>query len=278
MPDRSTQAFRAWFKAEWHQPLLAAAAALGLISSAMSGWWMAGFIAASVVATFVGSARTFKRHSDVLALQRSLGESDREKSALGDRLFEVEKDLANVQTMTSDLLWSLLTIVRDELEMGHDERISVYVHDESLRAFQMLARSSLNPVYGRAGRTVYADHVGVIGDAWSRGEVVECDLPSWDGDGRAYIAANLERFGLPEDECRSLNMKARSLIGIRYPADGGGSRPLGVVVLESMDPEWASDSRIEQLKSARSWTTLRDYLHGQRNDLPLMSGAKGKGF
>ncbi|MBL0749786.1 hypothetical protein [Nocardioides baculatus] len=268
----SAPALLAWLKVEWHQPTLAFGAAVGLVSSAATGLTMAVLIAISVSATVLGSLRVFKRHSDVMTLTERLGTAN-------DRVFELERELAGTQNLMKEMLWALLTLVRDEMQMGYDERISVYVHLEDLRAFQMLGRSSLNPDLARAGRTVYEDSVGVIGKTWTvKSEVVEGDLPPWSGDGRSYVAENMARFGLPEDKCRRLNMKSRSLIGVRYPADTAGSRPVGVLILESNSPDWATEARLEQLKQSTSWATLQAYLHSQRDELPLMSGAKGKGF
>jgi hypothetical protein len=164
-----------------------------------------------------------------------------------------------------------------ELDLSNDERVSVYVHDANLHSFQMVSRYATNPKLQERGRTVYQDDQGIIGRAWRDGWSDVQDLPDWNEDPSAYQAQNYRDFGIPIEVTDGLNMKSRSLAGLRYPAEPG-QQPLGVLVVESNDPARVTPALRDRLEESRNWGILRDHLHTQRRQLPLLSEAKGKGF
>lgn len=275
--DDAAQEFRwrDYLKAEWPQPLASVATAVGLASSAAEGRTMAILIFVSIAMGSPAALRQVTRKSAVMKMQREIARLKRQAA----QVEELERELTSARGLTTELLWALLNIVRKELRMGPNERVTVYIYLDAAGAFQRLQRSAENPSWQAGGRTAYADGVGVIGTAWSgSGEVVEVDLPEWGADGRDYIAENMRRFRLPSDVCVNLSMKSRSLIGVRFPSGEGGARPLGVLILESTRPDWANAERLEELKSLRSWAVLQDYLQAHRNSLPRLSEAAQRGY
>lgn len=101
-------------------------------------------------------------------------------------------------------------------------------------------------------RTTYPDDEGLIAMAWEKGPAVVTDLPS---DRSHWNSHNIDRYGMSEASVTHLTMQSRSLVGLRLDAPGP-SRPVGLVVLESLTPRGAHGRIADELASSDTYDLL----------------------
>jgi hypothetical protein len=188
---------------------------------------------------------------------------------------DLQETVVKHQQWLSELVRSLLRSIHVELGLTNDGRVCIYRHEPTRGQFSLMARYAENPDFDKTGRGLYPEGQGVIGQAWTKGEVTVTDLP---GDSSAYEARLASDFGMSSDVARNLTMQSRSLYGLRYPSSSSGTTPLGVVVLESLSPRGVNGTVASRLKSLPTWQTLESYLDSQRAIVPMVSDAQKMGF
>lgn len=248
-----------WFTYRWHHATLILGGAVGTGSALASGTWNAVMVIAGIVGVTVGTIAGAKQKPSYATLKENLDKSNDEANQNADVLRELLKLL-------------MADIGLQALSLGSGERMSIYRHDQ--RAFVLLARYSADPTLEVPGRVIYDDGQGVIGKAWSLGAHWVNDLPA---DEAGYLSVHRGSYNFTDEVTKNLTMKPRSVVGIRYP-EGPNNPPIGVVVVESLDPFKLDAGTAQSVKQATSWDTLTAFLTTQRNALPSMSDAADRGF
>ncbi len=113
------------------------------------------------------------------------------------------------------------------------DRISIYLYDNA-KYFLRAGRFSYNPDYNTSGRKIYPKNEGCIGKTWETGDFFIGNLPDPTKNKKAYDQA-LRVMGLPKEAINGLTMRSRLYYGIRF-SDGEDHSPIGVIVVESTDP------------------------------------------
>lgn len=261
-----------WVVQEWDTPtgvLGGIAASFSQVANTAWAWALIVAGALMMLAAMVGSVINQKRSASV---ERAHAAAIRERDTMKD-------DLAAVSQVSKAVYRSLLGSVARELELTAQERISVYLHDAGLPTFQLLSRHSPNPLLeDAAGRSVYPDHYGLIGQAWRNGWAEESELPDPNVSGTAYVGDNLKKYNLPQEVTEGLTMKSRVLVGLRYPHDAIGAKPIGVLIVESTNADWDMTGMRAKLEASEMWYTLQEHLRAQRHALPKLSVAEGLGY
>jgi len=115
------------------------------------------------------------------------------------------------------------------LELGNDERISLYMHIGS--SFHKLARYAQSPIYNSDGRPLYPDNQGCIAKAWHEGECA-LSLSDPEKDWEQHKKELSEKFNIPPEVADKFAMRSRSFVGIRL-MHPGTHQGIAVLIVES---------------------------------------------
>jgi len=158
-----------------------------------------------------------------------------------------------MQAVLGIVLTNLLAELRVDAARS---RASVYRHGEG--EFIMLARASTSQLLKRPGRGRYPDNEGIIGEAWDRGAALAFELPSTEARWRSKCTRD---WGMSEESVAGIKMMSRSLVGVRIDADGSTRDPVGLIVVESLDPLGISGEQADAITTLPSWELTRRVLH-----------------
>jgi len=195
---------------------------------------------------------------------------------LEDQIAELQETIASQQGLMEDFHRWLLQMIDQELNLGNDGRLSLYIHDNENSSFQLLVRYSVNPTLVGKGRTAYPDDIGVIARAWSEDWHCIVDLPH--PDSQAYAQPALTDYGISSEVGARLTMKPRSIAGMRYPRQGAGRPAVGVLIIESLNGRGVNNSMREVLLQSEYWQGLEQHVDSNQKLLPLLSVARERGF
>lgn len=143
-------------------------------------------------------------------------------------------------------------------DMGVDTsqaRVSVYSHSDD--RFFLLARVSGSQGLEARGRSTYLTGQGVIGQAWDLGRSLAARLPA---DRSAWNRRNEEEWGIPSAVAAQLTMQARSLLGRRLDVPGLQTDPVGVLVVESLQPQGLNGRSVDQIDELPSFPLISQVL------------------
>ena len=150
-----------------------------------------------------------------------------------------------------------LTSLLDDLAIDASRaRASVYRHGDG--AFIMLARASVSERLKSPGRGAYPDDEGIIGVAWDVSVAHAYGLP---GTEVKWKRECVTRWGMSQVAVDAIKMRSRSLLGVRIDADGVTRRPVGLIVIESLEPDAVGPDEVEALWTLQSWKLIRQVLH-----------------
>jgi hypothetical protein len=177
--------------------------------------------------------QTHARHylQQVKALQLQLKEEE-QRYALLEEAFYTQLDQGRSH------FGFLLNIISRELAFDSTHRISVYVHNGE--GFVAVARYSENPSYHRPGRPCLPADEGVLGACWQDGKASLTGLP----DPKSKVDYRKKSQISPEYE-KGFAMKSRSYFG-KSIHSVDGYRRVGVIILESTQPQGLDLERIEE--------------------------------
>jgi hypothetical protein len=175
------------------------------------------------------------------------------------KLRQLQEDAERESRRKSVAIEQSLTILLRKLAehcgiATNNDRISVYYfHDGQ---FVMPARYSIHPVYGGSRRKFYPIGQGAIWDAWDKGSVVT-RLPATREIWEQRLVSN---HGFSQAEASAMGMQCRSIGGIRIMHEHHG---VGVLILESLDPEGVTQSTLNTAGSSMIYAALAELIAGQ---------------
>jgi len=131
-------------------------------------------------------------------------------------------------------------------------RISLYRHKDD--KFFMLVRVSKSQELEKVGREYYPDSEGIIGVTWDKGWGSVTGLPE---DRQEWNDECVRDWNMGQDNVVSLNMQSRSLAGVRLDEESMGRHPIGVLIIESLNPRGVSSKINDMLEESASYPSLR---------------------
>lgn len=270
-------------------------------------WFAGGFVALALLSTVTGIQLAYKAsyatelrieldnlkseaaqttrslHSTRENLQSEVSSRRRAESCVAKLTIQV-KDLAAAHSFIIENMRDLVEIYLENLIVNHGEtvidlnkmRVSVYQHEGTSNCFSLLGRHSGNPHWREASRRVYRAEQGVIADAWMNEETIVRDLPAWENNPGAYLAAQ-SIYGFSEEAVAGFKMKPRFYYAKRITSPRSG-RSVGVVVLESLNPRLASKSEMRELFTPSGRWLLPDLMDKLEALIPSLDDAAKEGF
>lgn len=149
---------------------------------------------------------------------------------------ELENDLARFQSLEEEIqqkyteLCSLhLSALMSRMGLMPNDRVSIYKHNEN-SSFYRIARYSNHPDHAKPGRSIYPDHEGCIGVAFTEGSAFAESLPA---NPTRYESCLKDTWNIEVDVVRQLTMKSRSIAAFALQKPVGGRR-FAIIVFESM--------------------------------------------
>jgi len=201
----------------------------------ISGSWVLGIMLS--VSGIVGGVFTYKRSG-------SLRELKADKSSLEQEVDSLKDTILRISSNFRDAWKNRLASILQELELGHNFRLSLYRYNPDTVTFSMLGRYASIDKYEKVGRGVYPANVGCIGESWESPdlEAYADDLPENEEE---YVKETCERWKFQEATVRSLNMKSRSVYAFTLMEALGRDRK-AVLVFESLDAKAADVASLRQ--------------------------------
>lgn len=128
---------------------------------------------------------------------------------------------------------TILFLFQDFFTTGN-ERISIYKHHGN--HFTLLGRYSGNGNYNRSTTYEYNDNEGLIGKAWSEGELILTGSPKWVQNGTEYKKFMKQMCSITDRRLKKIRMKSRSFYIKTLDDKNTAENPDGIIVFESMAP------------------------------------------
>lgn len=210
-------------------------------------WGAVGLLAAFFLTT--GPILLASRAESLAKLRRRISQLEGNQK----RLQEAQaRDLAELKRVLDESGHQLL---KECCIHDNETRISVYQHHDQERRFVLVGRASKSPTLCEAGRASYPDNRGLIADAWQKGTAHDTvrytDVEKW-------INYQVNNKGLIRSDAEHIKMKSRSYLGVRI--DDDDTRPLGILMLESLEKDTVTTKHAETASSHPAFARLRALL------------------
>ena len=190
---------------------------------------------------------------------------------LYEKVQTLEDQLAEAKGGYFYLLEHQIQILFTQIDLGNNDRISVYSHEE--QAFIMLGRYSPNPEYKKPGRGIYPDDQGCIGEAWRQGKSIISNIPN---PGTKGYYREMLRWNITENIANSLQMKSQCYVG--YAIHNNHRNRIAVIVFESIDPSGLDDKKINSKLIGGGEEMIALFLEKMHSLEPTPTFALDRGF
>ncbi len=151
-----------------------------------------------------------------------------------------------------------------EFEKQGRERITFYIHHPK-NYFMNIARFSYNPEVAKQNLERFAMDHGLLGRAWTEEAVFVNDFPDPDTHFEDYLNKQKD-CGMNKRHARTMLMKSRCYFAKRV--DIGKGNPVGVLMVESLDPERFVEAEIKDHIANRERDCLASLGEAIRSKLP----------
>lgn len=155
----------------------------------------------------------------------------------------------------------------------NNERISLYIHDNN-NTFIPCGRYSANPKYRSPSRTSYPDNEGCISKGWEHDWHFDDQFPCPENQRGKYIDYCLNKYGIPRNTCRDINMKSRSFAALSIKNNGNS---FAVLVLESTKADRFSEDEVKSILKEQN-DFLAETIRQLRDFIPKPSNASIRGL
>lgn len=155
---------------------------------------------------------------------------------------------------------------------GANFRVSTYVFHGG--RFVAVARHSSDPklTLMKNGRSHQTDELGIVAEAWRKGEAVAQDLPA---DRDEWEEKVRERFGYSSKITKLFRMQSRSYAALRID---GPENPVGVLVFESLQPRGVGLKKtLNVAKGSRVLTVIQESICAHHELLPQVEALSTAG-
>jgi hypothetical protein len=144
--------------------------------------------------------------------------------------------------VSRDVFRDHLKTIYNSLKLKHQERLSLFVHDEANKCFVLVGRYSLNTQYCKWGRGFYKEDQGVINEVWK----VEHYIDFLDKDKTKRDTQNIQKFKMDQHTLNNLLMDTVGFWGIRL--SDIKVTPIAVILMEASE----KSSRVQTNKKEKS--------------------------
>lgn len=195
-----------------------------------SFWGACGGFACTIIVAVMGIFIVIRRKR-LGDLEKQIGEREQQLEAVQDDKAEL---VNNVRELFESYLHS---VAHSRLGFGdngvNSERITIYVHTSSGK-LSPVGRFSRNEQFHGLGRTYYDPEQGCIGEVWKNDHHFDNQFPDPRTDWQGYLSRH-HQYGVSKTTVEKLSMRSRLYFGIKIK-DRTCRRPLGVLIIESTDP------------------------------------------
>jgi hypothetical protein len=143
---------------------------------------------------------------------------------------EIEKDkIGEIANVSREVFRDHLKTVYESLGLQHNERLSLFIHDEANNCFVLVGRFSLHTKYCKWGRGFYKEDQGVINEIWKE-EHYNYFL---DKDKAKRSIQNIQKFNMDQHTLDNLQMDTVGFWGKRL--SDINSKPIAVILMEASE-------------------------------------------
>lgn len=167
---------------------------------------------------------------------------DAENARLADANRDLEQQVSALQAAIRNSFDDGMFRLHDKLRLGNDGRASVFALTG--RGAELVGRYSPNPDFQSAGRGTYPLDGSCLGATARTGSNEVTGLVKVTNTGKAWANQQASRYGMNREQALGLTMKSRSYAGVRL-SDAAGKTALGVVIVESLQPDGVSLAALE---------------------------------
>ena len=143
----------------------------------------------------------------------------------------------------------------------------------------MIGRYSESPEFAKKGRGVYPADQGCIGASWRAGDgwSFTCNLPDPRANSKDYARSQKRDWNIPDDICRDLTMKPRTIAAFALK-DSGNMERAAVLVIESEKPDRFNPEILQAYLKGNVSRTISLLLDVLDPESPSLSFAREEGY
>lgn len=173
-----------------------------------------------------------------LFYKKEMSELEKKINSIND----LETKLVEEVNSSNELFNSYLRLLVKSINFTHNDRISVYKVSEN--KFQLIGRTSINPILMEKGRNEYPIKEGFIGKGWQEEEFFINNLPCPETNFKQYYKKINDISPIPEEVVESMTMKSRNYFV--YRMDDNNEKPQAIFVFESKLPNGLKKNLIKE--------------------------------
>ncbi|EKY08906.1 hypothetical protein HMPREF9078_00678 [Capnocytophaga sp. oral taxon 380 str. F0488] len=173
-----------------------------------------------------------------LFYKKEMSELEKKINSIND----LETKLVEEVNSSNELFNSYLRLLVKSLNFTYNDRISVYKVNEN--KFQLIGRTSINPILMEKGRNEYPIEEGFIGKGWQEEEFFINNLPCPETNFKQYYKKINDISPIPKEVVESMTMKSRNYFV--YRMNNNNEIPQAIFVFESKLPNGLKKDLIKE--------------------------------
>lgn len=150
--------------------------------------------------------------------KKELVDANTKNCELQQSLEEAQNAVSDIRSQNIDDLFYIssqfLRFLFNELELNHQDRLSIYIHNPDKCYFSLIARYSSNTDFCKQHRQTFPDNEGVLGMAWRGNGTDLLKVYTLPTTFKSYVNQCSKTYNIPEDAIKRFTMRSTRLLPI----------------------------------------------------------------
>ena len=150
--------------------------------------------------------------------KKELVDTNTKNCELQQSLEEAQNAVSDIRSQNIDDLFYIssqfLRFLFNELELNHQDRLSIYIHNPDKCYFSLIARYSSNTDFCKQHRQTFPDNEGVLGMAWRGNGTDLLKVYTLPTTFKSYVNKCSKTYNIPEDAIKRFTMRSTRLLPI----------------------------------------------------------------
>lgn len=150
--------------------------------------------------------------------KKELVDANTKNCELQQSLEEAQNAVSDIRSQNIDDLFYIssqfLRFLFNELELNHQDRLSIYIHNPDKCYFSLIARYSSNTDFCKQHRQTFPDNEGVLGMAWRGNGTDLLKVYTLPTTFKSYVNKCSKTYNIPEDAIKRFTMRSTRLLPI----------------------------------------------------------------